>query len=47
MDFRGHDHVVECAIFLPVVSYPFVLEWLEANVIKKKKKKKKKKHHSN
>ncbi|KAI9256790.1 putative platelet-activating factor acetylhydrolase ib alpha subunit [Helicostylum pulchrum] len=32
MDFRGHDHVVECVIFLPVVSYPFVLEWLEANV---------------
>lgn len=32
MDFRGHDHVLECAIFLPVVSYPFILEWLEANV---------------
>lgn len=32
MDFRGHDHVVECAIFLPTVSYPFILEWLEASV---------------
>lgn len=32
MDFRGHDHVVECAIFLPVVSYPFIWEWFEANV---------------
>lgn len=32
MDFRGHDHVVECAIFLPVISYPFIWEWLEANV---------------
>lgn len=32
MDFRGHDHVVECVIFLPVSSYPFVWEWLEANV---------------
>ncbi|KAI8993125.1 dynein regulator [Pilobolus umbonatus] len=32
MEMRGHDHVVECAIFLPVLSYPFVWEWLEANV---------------
>jgi hypothetical protein len=26
MDFRGHDHVVECAIFVPVIAYPFVRE---------------------
>ncbi|KAI8637199.1 Lissencephaly-1-like protein B [Parasitella parasitica] len=32
MEFRGHEHVVECAIFLPVISYPFVWEWLELNV---------------
>ncbi|CAJ0918669.1 19262_t:CDS:2 [Entrophospora sp. SA101] len=26
MDFRGHDHVVECAIFAPIASYPLVRE---------------------
>jgi hypothetical protein len=32
MEFRGHEHVVECAIFIPTISYPFIWEWLEANV---------------
>ncbi|KAG9290914.1 hypothetical protein G9A89_011064 [Geosiphon pyriformis] len=26
MEFRGHDHVVECAIFAPIVAYPFIRE---------------------
>lgn len=26
MEFRGHDHVVECAIFAPINSYPYIQE---------------------
>ncbi|CAJ0863448.1 16545_t:CDS:10 [Entrophospora sp. SA101] len=26
MDFRDHDHVVECAIFAPLVAYPLIRE---------------------
>lgn len=26
MDFRGHEHVVECAVFAPVVAYPSIRE---------------------
>ncbi|CEI91462.1 Putative Nuclear distribution protein PAC1 [Rhizopus microsporus] len=32
MEFRGHEHVVECVIFLPVVAYPFIAEWLENSI---------------
>lgn len=32
MEFRGHEHVVECVIFLPVVSYPFISEWFEDSI---------------
>ena len=28
MEFRGHDHVVECAIFAPIVAYPFIREMI-------------------
>ncbi|KAI8391603.1 dynein regulator [Radiomyces spectabilis] len=26
MEFRGHDHVVECAIFAPINAYPYIQE---------------------
>jgi len=26
MELRGHDHVVECAVFAPVVAYPAIRE---------------------
>lgn len=26
MEFRGHEHVLECAIFAPIVSYPYIQE---------------------
>ncbi|KAG1441683.1 hypothetical protein G6F56_011369 [Rhizopus delemar] len=26
MEFRGHEHVLECAIFAPIDSYPFIQE---------------------
>lgn len=32
MDFRGHDHVVECAIFAPVNAYSFIRELIGSNV---------------
>lgn len=28
MDFRGHEHVVEYAIFAPVNAYPFIQEFI-------------------
>jgi hypothetical protein len=31
MEFRGHEHVVECVIFLPTISYPFITEWLDVS----------------
>lgn len=24
MEFRGHEHVLECAIFAPVNAYPYI-----------------------
>jgi hypothetical protein len=32
MEFRGHDHVVECAIFVPVNAYPYVRELINDTV---------------
>lgn len=32
MELRGHEHVVECAIFLPTNSYPFLWEWLNVHI---------------
>ncbi|SAL96637.1 hypothetical protein [Absidia glauca] len=29
MDFRGHDHVVEWAIFAPVIAYPYIEELID------------------
>jgi platelet-activating factor acetylhydrolase IB subunit alpha len=26
MEFRGHEHVIECAIFAPINSYPYLQE---------------------
>ena len=26
MEFRGHDHIIEIAVFAPVVAYPAVRE---------------------
>ncbi|RUS20727.1 WD40-repeat-containing domain protein [Endogone sp. FLAS-F59071] len=31
MDFRGHDHVVECAIFAPMNAYSFIRELIGSN----------------
>lgn len=28
MEFRGHDHVVECAIFAPAAAIPFIREMI-------------------
>ena len=32
MELRGHDHVVECAVFAPVVAYPAIRELAGLNV---------------
>lgn len=26
MELRGHEHVVECAVFAPIVAYPAIRE---------------------
>lgn len=26
MEFRGHDHIIEIAVFAPVVAYPAIRE---------------------
>jgi len=26
MEFRGHEHVVECAVFAPIIAYPAIRE---------------------
>jgi len=26
MELRGHDHVVECAVFAPIIAYPAIRE---------------------
>ncbi|ORX92113.1 dynein regulator [Basidiobolus meristosporus CBS 931.73] len=31
LDLRGHEHVVECAIFAPVLSYPYIRELVGIN----------------
>lgn len=33
MDFRGHDHVVEWAIFVPVNAYPYIEELIDIEVM--------------
>lgn len=33
MEFRGHEHVLECAIFAPINSYPFIQELIGDEVI--------------
>jgi WD40 repeat protein len=32
MEFRGHDHVIECAIFVPVNAYPYIRELINDTV---------------
>jgi platelet-activating factor acetylhydrolase IB subunit alpha len=34
MEFRGHEHVLECAIFAPVNSYPYIQELIGDEVRK-------------
>lgn len=41
MEFRGHEHVLECAIFAPVNSYQYIQELIGDEVRKDKKKKRK------
>lgn len=36
MEFRGHEHVLECAIFAPVNSYQYIQELIGDEVSKKK-----------
>lgn len=38
MEFRGHEHVLECAIFAPVNSYQYIQELIGDEVRKDKKK---------
>lgn len=33
MEFRGHEHVLECAIFAPTNSYQYIQELIGDEVI--------------
>lgn len=33
MEFRGHEHVLECAIFAPVNAYPYIQELIGDEVV--------------